>query len=167
MENEKALDILKSAILMETRGQAFYKNVVDQTSSPDVKNIFTTMMEEEKLHADFLSKQFLSIKHNGTPDQLALPKESGDNIVNLILSPEIKNQISAAGFEAAAISASIDMENKAVEIYSNFAKEATDPEIKELFNWLANWEKGHVKLLNDLDLELRDKIWFDNQFWPF
>jgi rubrerythrin len=167
MENEKALDILKSAILMETRGQAFYKNVVDQTSSPDVKNIFTTMMEEEKLHADFLSKQFLSIKHKGTPDQLALPKESTDNIVNLILSPEIKNQISGAGFEAAAIGASIDMENKAVEIYSNFANEATDPEIKELFHWLANWEKGHVKLLNDLDIELRDKIWFDNQFWPF
>jgi rubrerythrin len=167
MENEKALDILKSAILMETRGQAFYKNVVDQTSSPDVKNIFTTMMEEEKLHAEFLKKQFLSIKHKGTPDQLTLPTENSVNVVNLILSPEIKNQISAAGFEAAAIGASIDMENKAVEIYSNFAKEAADPEIKELFNWLANWEKGHVKLLNDLDVELRDKIWFDNQFWPF
>ncbi len=167
MENEKALEILKSAILMETRGQAFYKNVVDQTKSDEVKNIFTTMMEEEKLHAEFLIKQFLSIKHNGTPDQLTLPTESVDNIANMILSPEIKNQISGAGFEAAAISASIDMENKAVEIYSNFEKEATSPEIKELFHWLANWEKGHVKLLHDLDIELRDKIWFDNQFWPF
>lgn len=167
MEKEKALEILKSAILMETKGQAFYKNVVDQTNSSEVKNIFTIMMEEEKLHADFLSKQFLSIKHKGTPDQLALPKENDENIANLILSPEVKNQISGAGFEAAAISASIDMENKAVEIYSKFANEATDPEIKELFNWLANWEKGHVKLLHDLDVELRDKIWFDNNFWPF
>jgi rubrerythrin len=167
MENEKALDILKSAILMETRGQAFYKNVVDQTKSTDVKSIFTTMMEEEKLHADYLTKQYLSIKHNGSPDQLALPKESANNIANMILSPEIKNEISGAGYEAAAIGASIDMENKAVEIYTNFANEAKDAEIKELFTWLANWEKGHVKLLNELDVELRDKIWFDNQFWPF
>ena len=167
MENEKALNILKSAILMETRGQSFYKSVVDQTKNDDIKNIFTTMMEEEKLHAEFLSKQFLSIKHKGTPDQLSLPAETNDNIVNLVLSPEIKNQISGAGYEAAAISAAMDMENKAVEIYSNFEKEATDPAIKELFHWLANWEKGHVKLLHDLDMELRDKIWFDNQFWPF
>ena len=167
MENEKALDVLKNAILMEMRGQTFYKNVVDQTQSADVKNIFTTMMEEEKLHAEFLTKQYLSLKQNGTTDKIALPKESSNNVINLILSPEIKNQISGAGYEAAAISASIDMENKAVEIYSNFAAEATDPEIKNLFNWLANWEKGHVKILNDLDLELRDKIWFDNQFWPF
>jgi rubrerythrin len=59
------------------------------------------------------------------------------------------------------------MENKAVEIYSNFASEAEDPEIKELFKWLANWERGHVKILHDIDMELRDKIWSDNQFWPF
>jgi rubrerythrin len=167
MENENALEVLKSAILMEMRGQAFYKNVVDQTNSADVKSIFTTMMEEEKLHADFLTKQYHSIKHKGTPDKLVLPKESTNHIVNMILSPEIKNQITGAGYEAAAISASIDMENKAVEIYSKFAAEATTSEIKELFTWLANWEMGHVKILHDIDMELRDKIWFDNQFWPF
>jgi rubrerythrin len=167
MENENALEILKSAILMEMRGQAFYKNVADQTNSADVKSIFTTMMEEEKLHADFLTKQYQSLKHKGSPDKLVLPKESSNNIVNLILSPEIKNQITGAGFEAAAISASIDMENKAVEIYSNFALEAEAPEIKEMFKWLANWERGHVKILHDIDMELRDKIWSDNQFWPF
>jgi rubrerythrin len=167
MENDNALEILKSAILMEMRGQAFYKNVVDQTKSADVKSVFTTMMEEEKLHADFLTRQYQSLKHKGTPDKLVFPKESSNNIVNLILSPEIKNQISGAGYEAAAISASIDMENKAVEIYTNFANETKVPEIKELFTWLANWEKGHVKILHDIDMELRDKIWFDNQFWPF
>jgi rubrerythrin len=167
MKNEKALEILKCAILMETRGQAFYKNVVEQSKNEDIKNIFTTMADEEKLHADFLSKQFLSLKHKGTPDKLSFPLDCDDSVVNMILSKEIKNQISAAGYEAAAISASIDMENKAVEIYSNFEKEAEDPEIKELFHWLANWEKGHVKILHDLDVELRDKIWFDNQFWPF
>lgn len=167
MENEKALEILKTAILMETRGQAFYKNVAEQTQSDELKNIFNTMVEEEKLHAEFLSKQYLSLKKSGKPDQIALPSESNNNIVNLILSPEIKNKISGAGFEAAAIGASIDMENKAVEIYTGFANQAQDEEIKKLFLWLADWEKGHVKLLHDLDNELRDKIWFDNNFWPF
>lgn len=167
MENEKALEILKSAILMETRGQAFYKNVAEQTNNEDVKNIFNIMANEEKLHAEFLSRQYSSIKKSGKPDHLILPEETAENVVNLILSPEIKNQISGAGYEAAAISASIDMENKAVEIYTDFAHQAKEQEIKDLFLWLADWEKGHVKILSELDKELKEKIWFDNNFWPF
>ena len=167
MENQNALEVLKSAILMEVRGQAFYKSVVDQTKNEDIKNIFTIMADEEKLHADFLSRQYTSIKQNGSPAQYILPDTSAENVVNLILSPEIKNQISGAGYEAAAISASIDMENKAVEIYTDFAEKAEDNEIKALFVWLANWEKGHVKLLSEMDKELREKIWYDNSFWPF
>lgn len=167
MENQKALEIIKSAILMEVRGQAFYNNVIEQTKSEDVWNIFNIMANEEKLHADYLLKQYTSIKQSGKPSQMVLPETSAENIVNLILSPEIKNQISGAGYEAAAISASIDMENKAVEIYTDFATKSEEPEIKELFLWLANWEKGHVKILSELDKELREKIWYDNNFWPF
>lgn len=167
MENPKALEIIKSAILMEIRGQAFYNNVVEQTKSDDIRNIFNIMADEEKLHADYLSKQYTSIKQSGKPNQQVLPDASAENLVNLILSPEIKNQISGAGYEAAAISASIDMENKAVEIYTDFATKSEEPEIKELFLWLANWEKGHVKILNEIDKELREKIWYDNNFWPF
>lgn len=167
MENQKALEILKNAILMETKGQAFYKHVADQTSSPDVKNVFNIMAEEEKMHAEFLSKQYISLKNDGAAHLIDLPKEGENNVVNMILSPEVKNQISGAGYEAAAISASIDMENGAVKVYTDFANQAADPNIRELFLWLADWEKGHVKILNQLDNELKEKIWFDNNFWPF
>ncbi len=167
MDNEKALEIIKSAVLMEIRGQAFYKNVVEQTKSDDIKNIFNIMADEEKLHAEFLSRQYTNLKHGNASEALALPDESAENLINQILSPEIKNQISGAGFEAAAISASIDMENKAVEIYTNFANSTDQPEVKKMFLWLANWEKGHVKILSELDKELREKIWFDSNFWPF
>ena len=60
-----------------------------------------------------------------------------------------------------------DMEKKAIEIYSKQAESAVDINEKKLFSWLADWEKGHLKILNDLDNELKEKIWFDNQFWPF
>ncbi|HNW70786.1 MAG TPA: ferritin family protein [Bacteroidales bacterium] len=167
MENKKSLEIIKSAIVMEARGQAFYLHVAEQTKSEDIKNIFTIMAGEEKLHAEFLTKQYASLKKSGKPDKQILPGTAEEKVVKLILSPEIKKQISGAGYEAAAISASIDMENKAVEIYTDFAEKAEDPEIKELFLWLANWEKGHVKLLSDMDKELLEKIWYDNNFWPF
>lgn len=161
----KTVEILKAAILMERRGIAFYTMVAEQTSSEDVKKIFSTMAIEERLHAKFLSDQYTSFLKNQTFEHFEPTEPHG--VSEMILSEKVKQDILAAGFEAAAISAAIDMENKAIEVYSNRANEATDPEEKQLYQWLADWEKGHHKILHELDEQLKEKIWFDNQFWPF
>jgi rubrerythrin len=164
MEN-KSTEILKTAILMEKRGKAFYEKVAEQTESADVKKIFTMMAEEEQTHVEFLSKQFASYSKDKKFAKIELKFDAG--VADAILSGDIKKQISAASFEAAAISAAIDMETKAIEVYSKQAAEATDPNEKELFSWLADWEKGHHKVLHELNEELKESIWYDNQFWPF
>jgi len=167
MENQKTLDILKMAILMEKRGFAFYTKVAEQATDPEIKDIFSTMAAEETTHVKFLSDQFLSLEKNQKFESVNLPAIAADRIANMILSEEVKQKINAAGFEAAAISAAIDMEKNAIEVYSQQAASSTDPNEQKLFSWLADWEKGHLKVLNDLDNELKEKIWFDNQFWPF
>jgi rubrerythrin len=59
------------------------------------------------------------------------------------------------------------MEERAVKLYSENAETTADPEAKNLYTWLARWEREHLNFLLDIDKALRDKIWFDNQFWPF
>ena len=165
MERDQSTEILKSAILMEKRGKAFYETVAAQTQHAEVKKIFSMMAEEEQSHIEFLSKQFLS--YNKDKKFAPLDLDTVPGVAELILSPEVKKQISAAGFEAAAISAAIDMETKAIDVYSKRALEATDVNEKELYRWLADWEKGHHKILHELNEELKESIWFDNHFWPF
>jgi len=167
METNSTLDILKMAILMEKRGVAFYNTVAAQTSDPEIRNIFKTMAEEESVHVKFLSEQFLSFEKNQEFSCPNLQDQSADGIANMVLSEEVKNRIAAAGFEAAAISAAIDMEKKAIEVYSKQAEKALDPNEKTLYNWLSDWEKSHLKILNDLDNDLKERIWYNNQFWPF
>jgi rubrerythrin len=167
MENSKTVEILKTAILMEKRGYALYSSVAAQTSVEEIRNIFSLMAKEEHLHAEFLSKQLAEVAANNKMAAVDLPKESDDAMVNMILDKELKKKISAAGYEAAAISAAIDMENNAIRVYSERAESATDPNEKELFAWLADWEKGHHKLLSQLDAELKEQVWYDNNFWPF
>ncbi|PKP04623.1 MAG: rubrerythrin [Bacteroidetes bacterium HGW-Bacteroidetes-6] len=168
MENNKALDILKTAILMEKRGMALYEEVVARTQSEEVKMIFQIMADEEKVHAKYLAEQFKSYMSTNTFTRQDLSTSDGDEkIVDMILSGNIKNQINAAGFEAAAIGAAIDMETKAIEVYRNRANESTDENEKALFNWLADWERGHYEVLLKLDNELKERIWADNDFWPF
>ena len=169
MKESRSEEILKKAILMEKRGKAFYEQVAKNTDNEEVANIFTIMAKEEQTHIDYLSEQFKYFKENNKfkEDKLVANNESDDAIANLILSGEVKKKISAAGYEAAAINAAIDMETKAIEVYSNQAKKTKDKNEKELFQWLSDWEKGHHKILNDLSKELQEEVWNDNNFWPF
>ena len=166
METEKAIDILKQAILLEKRGYSFYSTVAAQCKDEDVKNIFLAMANEETLHVKFLSEQFSHYDKTHSFLKVTVP-EGTDDASDHILSDEVKAKISAAGFEAAAISAAVDFEKRAIEIYANRAAETEDPNEKELYTFLSDWEKTHLKILSDLDNELKEKVWFDNQFWPF
>lgn len=167
MNQLKTLEILKSAILMEKRGKSFYELMAVQTKSEEAKKIFTIMAEEESSHIEFLSEQYKSfISQNKFVKPRAHVAESED-ISSLIMTDKLIKQISAAGFEAAAISAAIDFESRAIELYSGRAKETDDPDEHEIYEWLADWERGHHELLLKLNEELKESIWFDNKFWPF
>lgn len=167
METQKAIDILKMAILMEKRGYAFYAKVAENTADPEIKHIFLVMADEETKHVKFLSEQFQNYDREGKFSHVNLPDLAHEEFTSLILTEEMKQKISSAGFEAAAISAAVDFEKRAVEVYSTRAQATTDANEKALYTWLADWEKGHLKVLSDMDNELKEKIWNDNQFWPF
>jgi rubrerythrin len=167
MKNQ-VTEILKQAIIMENRGKSLYEMVASQTSSEEVRNIFKTMAEEEQMHIEFLSKQFAHYRKNQSFDTNQLEAAATeDSIANSILTEKILKDISGAGFESAAISAAIDMENKSVEVYEQRARETQDNNEKELYQFLANWERGHHKLLLELNRQLTEKVWYDNNFWPF
>ncbi len=168
METKNTTDILKEAILLEQRGKAFYSNIAAQTNSDAVRRIFTMIAEEEEQHIRFLSDQYRHYqKHNFFMDITLQAGNAPDEVARKVLSEEMKSQISAASFEAAAISASMDFEAKAVELYSSRAESAADPNEKELYRMLAEWERGHHKWLMRIDKELREQVWYDNNFWPF
>lgn len=167
MEKDSPLEILKQAILLERRGKAFYQKVAEQTENKAIRDVFETMAEEEQKHIHTLSEQFKSYRQEKKfiPDSHNYTDTS--SVSSKVLTREIKEKISAAGFEAAAISAAISMEERAIKLYSESAKTTSDPQAKALYEWLSRWERKHLGLLIDLDKALREKVWFDNQFWPF
>lgn len=165
-QDDRTVEILKSAILLEKRGQAFYSNAAGQSKGEAVKSFFEMMADEEVKHVQILSQKFKEYRENkkfNAEDYKDHPLDSASQI----LTKKIKAEISAAGFEAAAISAAMHMEEKAISIYSDRAIEAEDPNEKALYDWLAKWEAQHLHFLADIDSELRDSVWNDNNFWPY
>jgi len=161
------LDILKEAILLERRGQAFYHQVAAGTANQAIKDFFETMVEEERRHVEILEAQFRSYDQTQVFEKLAAEANDGTTLSDMVLTPELMEQIGAAGYEAAAISAAILMEEKAVALYTQRAEAAQDANQRDLFQWLAAWEQGHLRFLVQLDKEIRQAIWQDSGFWPF
>jgi len=167
MPDMHALNILKEAILLERRGCAFYQKAAAQTQSAAVREFFETMAEEELRHIEILGAQFKAYADTGQFQALDSRIADSRPLAEQILSEELKQQIAGAGFEAAAISAAILMEERAIKLYGERAQIAADDQEQALYRWLAEWERGHLAFLVDLDREVRDRIWNDNQFWPF
>ena len=167
MKESKSLEIIKHAILLEKRGKAFYRKVSEQTKDSATREFFEMMANEETKHISVLSEQYKILKNKGRFNTVSSDiNETGETISDA-LSNKIKEKISAASYESAAISAAITFEENAVKLYSARASEAKDPEEKKIYTWLATWERQHSKMLIEIDKALVETIWNDNQFWPF
>lgn len=166
MPSTNPVDILKSAILLEKKGNAFYSQVASQASHPEIKRFFELMADEEIQHIQMLTEQFQSYRDTERFTPLAAP-EDNDNIADKVMTGDLVNAIAAADYEAAAISAAMAMEKKAIRLYADRAATAEDPEEKALYDWLSRWEQSHLAFLSDIDREITERIWHDNNFWAF
>ena len=167
MKENGVLEILKQAILLERRGKAFYNKIAEQSENKAVRDFFETMAAEEQKHMQMLSEQFKAYRQQRQFVPGGFSENDTSQVASNILTQEIKAKISAAGFEAAAISAAIAMEERAIELYAQGAQASEDPEAKALYAWLSNWERDHLNALLDIDKALKEKVWFDRKFWPF
>jgi rubrerythrin len=166
MQND-TVSILKQAILLERRGKAFYIQIAANSGSAAVKEFFEMMAAEEDQHEKILSEQYKAFQNRGKFIPTTLIEEETGKTASRILTAELRDKIAAAGFEAAAISAAMSMEERSIRIYSDQAKLTDDPQEKAVFQWLADWETRHLDLLSGLDRELTEAIWNDNSFWPY
>jgi rubrerythrin len=167
MGESTALNILKNAILLERRGKVFYSKIANETKSDAVKQFFGMMAAEEEKHVNILSDQFKTYQITQTFAPGKYDDKHTKNIAAEILTEDMKAQISASEFEAAAISAAMAMEKNAIRLYSERAEASDDPDEKALYQWLAEWEHQHLDFLAEIDRQLTEAIWHDNSFWPF
>jgi rubrerythrin len=167
MSGHDTIDILKEAILLERRGHSFYLKVAEQSTHSAVRDFFESMAAEEERHIEILEGQFSTYSRNQQFEPLSDQDRHNQPADQLVLDESVKKQIAAAEYEAAAISAAILMEEKAVALYSERAAAAKDPAEEGLYLWLAAWERGHLSSLAQIDREIKETIWNDQQFWPF
>lgn len=170
MEKEKILEILKRGIKSETDGFQLYKTAAEKTNDPKAKDIFTLLTEDEKKHERMLREQYKKVKKSGKFD---FEKEDNDSKLDTtsaypIFSESFKEKLlKEQSFEMSALSIGIILEQNSIEFYRNSAEKIDDLDAKALFNYLADWEGEHLKVLVNQQKTLQEDFWTEARFYPF
>lgn len=150
------MDIIEFAIQMELDGKTFYENGAKQASAPMIRKVFETLAVEEHRHYHF----FKNMKENKNQDLEkadSIKKEAFKTVKNVFeeMVDAGKGQLEGDSTKDIWEEALI-IEQKAEKLYRDAAGKETDENKKKLLNIIADEEKSHIYLIDNMLNFLKD-----------
>ncbi|MFW5711964.1 MAG: ferritin-like domain-containing protein [Spirochaetia bacterium] len=139
----------ETAIKGEMEGRELYKAAAEKTDDQKAKDVFQMLADEEQSHLDTLVKLANEYQEGKDVSIPELPKPTSfEDAESPIFTREFKDKVTDKHFEMATLSIGIKLELESEKFYKEMAQSADQPKLKEFFNYLADWEKGHYDYLN-------------------
>lgn len=163
--SQKALELMKTALDMETRGRTFYESAAKKCTHQLGKETFEMLMKDETAHMDRIKKIYASLEkgNNWTHEWESIKAQAPGNLNKLFKGWALKHDKAerASAGDIEALDVGIDLESKAVAFYTKELAAATDPEEKKFAELMIHEEKHHHLLLTDMRLYLTDpSAWY-------
>ncbi|MCG6949410.1 MAG: ferritin family protein [Acidobacteria bacterium] len=166
--HDEILEILKKAYQIEVDGYTFYSMTADRASKPAVQELFDKLARDEVQHKAYLQSVIGSYQEKGLaafnikhrdPDLRAFTAS--------IFTEEFKTQAEGADFELGALSIGMTLETNAIKYFTGAAESTAEKEVREFYEFLADWERQHLDALQGLYNGVRQDFWSDSGFSPF
>jgi rubrerythrin len=159
---EAEMDIYDYAMKMEKDGEGYYRELAAKSSETGLRNIFTMLADAEVIHHNI----FRRMKEHGKPE-VAQTKILGDvrNIFEKMKEGTKKiEQLHITDTELYQKAKGIEKVSR--DFYLKQAEEAEDPGQKEIFLKIADEEKKHFLILEEIILFVsRPHVWLENAEW--
>ncbi len=150
------MDILEYAMQMELDGKAFYEKGEEQASSPMMKKVFQTLVVEEHRHYQIF-KKLRDNKDQNIENAKSQKDESAKLVKNVFQEMVDAGKDQLTGDSTKDIwKEALLIEQKAEKFYRDAAEKETDQNKKELLNIIADEEKNHVYLIDNMVSFLND-----------
>lgn len=134
MEKNTIIDNFKLAIDSENLTAQFYKYIADNTKNGNIKKSFYEISNEAKTHEELLKKRLAEITDE--------PYETN------ITSYKKSNKLCPSSFTIiGAINVAQTSEAESIKFYKEMLKDKTDKANQELFKFILDQEKKHLRLL--------------------
>ena len=84
-----------------------------------------------------------------------------------IFTNEFKKQSQGADFELGVLSIGMTLENNAIKYFAGAAQNTSEEDVRDFYQFLADWEQEHLEALQMLYNGVRQDFWSDGGFSPF
>ena len=161
-------EILKKAYQIEVDGYTFYSMTAERASKPAVQDLFDKLARDEVQHKAYLQSVIGSYEEKGLA-AFHIPRHDPDlkAFTDTIFTDEFKRQAHGADFELGALSIGMTLETNAIKYFSGAAQSTSEKEVREFYQFLADWEQEHLEALQKLYDGVRQDFWSDGGFSPF
>ena len=151
------MDIYEYAMQMEKDGEAFYRQIADKNQSKGLRTISNMLADDEVKHYEII-KMMKTVKQSVT--ETAILNDSKNVFEKMRDTEELldPNTESIELYKKAR-----DIEKKSQDFYLEKSNEVEDGSHREIFLKLAEEEKKHFFLLeNIIDFISRPQEWLEN-----
>lgn len=153
--------ILKTAIEVEINGLNTFQRFAEQTQDEEGKRMFLRLAEDEKEHKAILEKQLKNLSEGGSWTSIQIPTSSVEKLIPALRDKQKRTKGESGMGELDALNTALDLERKAAQFFRDKAAEVDNPEAKETFLRLAEWEDAHFELIQaELDNIKNTGLWF-------
>ena len=161
-------EVLKKAYQIEVDGYTFYSMAADRADKPAVQELFDKLARDELQHKAYLQGVIGSYEDKGV-EAFTIQRRDPDlkTFTDTIYTDGFKAQARDADFEMGVLSIGMTLETRAIQYFSNAAKSASEDEVRDFYQFLADWEKEHLDALQKLHTGVREDYWADGGFSPF
>jgi rubrerythrin len=144
------MHIIDFAMQMELDGKAFYEKSAQNTPQPELKKILLTLAEEELKHFQFF-KRLKDGEFAAAEKELQAPSKTPMTTKTLFKQMADEGKYKSFDAQAKAVwTEALRIEEKVEKIYRDQAAAETDPVRKRLLTTLADEEKSHVYLVDNM-----------------
>ena len=143
------MDILDFAMQMELDGTAFYERAAAASQRSEIRDIFLYLAEEERRHHRF----FKSLKEGSDPDTAARELQSGPARTPKSIFVQLikKNDDQTFGDDVKSVwTEALRIEEKSAKLYRDEARKEKDPKRRDLLNRIAEEERTHIYLIDNM-----------------
>jgi len=161
MATTDLVSILKTAIEVENNGYDTFSRFARETQDDHGKKMFERLAKDEMEHRAILQTQLENLTGGGSWSSMQIPKSNVEKLIPRIRDKQKRIKGESGIGELDALNTALDLERKAAEFFRSKAEEVGDPNAKDMFLRLAEWEDSHFELIMaELDNIKNTGLWF-------
>jgi rubrerythrin len=151
------MNVFDFAMKMELQGKACYENLAASTKVPGLKTIFTGLAADEQKHYEIFRGLKEGKEWTMTDSRML---EQARSVFRDMLAD--KEHLVELHEDLDAYKVGLKIEADSVKLYEDMAKKEKDPETVQLYLKIANEEKKHYNIVDNIcDFVMRPKYYLE------